>query len=204
MRHTLNSALSRESKRLAIVSPGRTSAQSHTNYRHCSTPEKSVRTANVKHTSTLQKKVIDRLKHKIDKCIQKSSLDIEENVSSDLVSIMKSHSMHVLEKHGEESFLGIFWTQQLKAATAADSRGRRWHPLAIKWCLYLHHLSSKAYETIRNSGIITLPSSRTFRDYTHLHSTKMGFSIEADRQLFDLLKQKDELTKYGVVLIDEM
>ena len=32
----------------------------------------------------------------------------------------------------------------------------------------------------------------------------MGFSIEADRQLLDLLNQKDELTKYGVVLIDEM
>ena len=44
-----------------------------------------------------------------------------------------------------------------------------------------------------------MPSSRTLRDYTHLR-----FSIEADRQLLDLLNQKDELTKYGVVLIDEM
>ena len=125
-------------------------------------------------------------------------------MSNDLVSMMKTHSEDVQKKHSEESFLGIFWTQQLKAATAASSRGQRWHPLVIKWCLYLHHLSSKAYETIRNSGIINLPSSRTLRDYTHLHPTKMGFSIGADRQLLDLLNQKDELTKYGVVLIDEM
>ena len=76
--------------------------------------------------------------------------------------------------------------------------------LLEKWCLYLHHLSSKAYETIRNSGIINLPSSRTLRDYTHIHPNKMGFLIEADRQLLDLLDQKHELTKYGVVLIDEM
>ena len=68
----------------------------------------------------------------------------------------------------------------------------------------MHHLSSKAHETIRNSGIITLPSSQTLRDYTHLHSTKVGFPIEADRQLLDLLNQKDNLTKYGVILIDEM
>ena len=74
----------------------------------------------------------------------------------------------------------------------------------MKWCLYLHHISSKAYETIRNSGILTLPSSRTLRDYTHLSSTTVGFSIEADRQLLDILNQKDDLAKYGVLLFDEM
>jgi len=203
-RSTLNSAFSIETKRLAILSPGRTSVQSHTNYRHCSSPEVLKRTANVNHTATVQKRTIDRLKKKIDDRIQTSGVDVEEEIGSDLVTMMKTHSKDVVEKHGKESFLGIFWAQKLKAATAASSRGRRWHPLVIKWCLYLHHLSSKAYETIRNSGIITLPSSRTLRDYTHLNSNKVGFSIEADRQLLDLLNQKDDLTKYGVILIDEM
>jgi len=158
----------------------------------------------VKHTATVQKKTIVRLKKNIYKRIQNSGVNIEEEISSDLVSMMKTHSKDVVEQHGEELFLGIFWAQQLKAAIAASSRGRRWHPQVIKWCLYLHHLSSRAYETIRNSGTITLPSSRTLRDYIHLHSTKVGFSIEADRQLLDLLNQKDDLTKYGVILIDEM
>ena len=44
-------------------------------------------------------------------------------MNNDLVSMMKTHSENVLKKHSEESFLGIFWTQQLKAATAASSRG---------------------------------------------------------------------------------
>jgi len=74
----------------------------------------------------------------------------------------------------------------------------------IKWCLYLHHLSNKSYKTIRKSGVINLPSSRTLRDYKHVSPTKVGFSIEADRQLIDLLAQKDSLAKYGVVLFDEM
>ena len=32
----------------------------------------------------------------------------------------------------------------------------------------------------------------------------MGFSIEADRQLLDILKQNNDLAKYGIVLFDEM
>ena len=76
-------------------------------------------------------------------------------------------------------------------------------PLVVKWCLYLHHISSKAYETICNSGILTLPSSRTLQDYKHLSSTT-GFSIQADRQLLDILNQKDDLAKYAVLLFDEI
>ena len=74
----------------------------------------------------------------------------------------------------------------------------------IKWCLYLDHLSGKAYDTIRKSGVINLPSSRTLRDYKHVSPTEVGFSVEADRQIIDLLAQKDTLAKYGVVLFDEM
>lgn len=37
-----------------------------------------------------------------------------------------------------------------------------------------------------------------------MSSTTVGFSIEADRQLLDILNQKDGLAKYGVLLFDEM
>ena len=153
---------------------------------------------------SLQKKELDRLKDRINQQIECGGVSIDEPVHDDLVNMMKDHTDKVLQKHGEDSFLGIFWSQQMKSATASSSKGRRWHPLVIKWCLYLQHLSSKAYETIRNSGVINLPSSRTLRDYKHLEDTKIGFSIEADRQLFDILKQKDDLAKYGVILFDEM
>ena len=35
--------------------------------------------------------------------------------------------------------------------------------------------SSKAYEIIRESGLIYLPSKRTLHDYTHWHNIKPGF-----------------------------
>ena len=34
----------------------------------------------------------------------------------------------------------IFWSQQMKSATVSSSKGRRWHPLVIKWCLYIQHI----------------------------------------------------------------
>jgi len=43
----------------------------------------------------------------------------------------------------------------------------KWHPLVIKWSLYLRHLSGKAYELLRKTGYIKLPSQRTLHDYTH-------------------------------------
>ena len=203
-RNTLNSALTTESKRLKMISPGRSDARSHTNYRFCSTPEKCARLTGLHHTVRQQKKALERLVNAVDERIQKQGLRLEEPIHNDLVDIMKDHIDSIQSKYGQDSFQGIFWTQQQKSTTAANPSGRRWHPLMIKWCLYLHHLSGKAYDTIRKSGVINLPSSRTLRDYKHVSPTEVGFSVEADRQIIDLLAQKDTLAKYGVVLFDEM
>ena len=80
----------------------------------------------------------------------------------------------------------------------------RWHPLIVKWCLYQHYLSNGAYETLRNSGVIQLPSTRTLRDYKHFSPARVGFSVHSDRQLLDLMTVKGNLAKYCVILIDEM
>lgn len=59
----------------------------------------------------------------------------------------------------------------------------RWHPLMIRWCLYLCHQSSKAYETLRQSGCLHLPSQCTLRDYSHCVKAGAGFSTEVDCHL---------------------
>ena len=90
-------------------------------------------------------------------------------------------------------------------ATSGDSRSMNWHPAMIKWCLYLRHLSSKAYELLR-SGCIHLPSQRTLRDYSHCVKSEAGFSTAVDR----LLMQANDMPscpnwkKLVVILIDEM
>ena len=99
-----------------------------------------------------------------------------------------------------------FWEQQLNAASCKDARGMRWHPLMIRWCLYLRHQSSSANETLRESGVLHLPSQRTLRDYSHHTKARTGFSHEVDQQLMDAanVQTSEEWQKCVILLFDEM
>ena len=80
----------------------------------------------------------------------------------------------------------------------------RWHPFIIKWCIYLQYKSSSAYEALRSTGVIKLPSGRTLRDYKHFAPPVTGFSSEYDKQLLDLAKKSGVLSKHVGIMIDEM
>ncbi len=58
----------------------------------------------------------------------------------------------------------------------------------MHWWLYLQHFSGKAYEAIRESGCISLPSQRTIRDYSNAGRADAGFSPEVDQQLLQASK----------------
>ena len=115
----------------------------------------------------LQRRALQHLESHLATVIQVSGVKLEESVEDD-VTDNENHVNSIMVNNSEDSLQAIFWDQQVKAATAKGSSGRRWHPLVVKWCFYLHHLSAKAYETICNSRILTLLSSRTLQDYKHL------------------------------------
>ena len=94
----------------------------------------------------------------------------------------------------------------MDAASKTDSRGMRWHPLMIRWCIYLRHQSQAAYETLRQSKCISLPSQRTLRDYTHHIRPTNGFSAEVDMQLCQAanLKSSKKIDQYVILILDEM
>lgn len=104
----------------------------------------------------------------------------------------------------EGSFQRIFWEEQQKAMALHDSRSMRWHPLFVKWCLYLRHLSGKSYEMLRNSGCIHSPSQRTLRDYAHYISSRIGFSAEVDQQLISYFDLSSEWNRYVTLVMDEV
>ena len=79
------------------------------------------------------------------------------------------------EQHSGGSFRQLFWEEQVKALSKSDSRQIKWHPALIKWCLHLKFISSGAYHSLRSSGVITLPSERTLRSYTHWIKSGIGF-----------------------------
>ncbi len=68
------------------------------------------------------------------------------------------------------------------------------------------HQSSRAYELIRKSGCIQLPSQRTLRDYTHYYRSAVGFSLDLDHQLMDDAKFQSlsKYEKYVCLIGDEM
>ena len=128
------------------------------------------------------------------------SIEVNDEVHAGLLSIAENN-----EDSGTSSFGQLFWHEQLKNIRSVPN-GRRWHPLLIKWCLYMHHLSSSSYNLLRNSGYIVLPSGRTLRDYTHYIDNKPGFQNDVDEQLcemigFDSLQIHE---KYVCIVADEM
>lgn len=148
---------------------------------------------------------IARLQEKLRKRIEIDGEEVEESTSADLKQIMEDNDDNVLKQYPKDSFMHLFWTQQKEALAKKKMQGMRWHPLMIRWCLYLRHHSNKAYEVLRDAGL-SLPSQRTLRDYTYSTKSTTGFTSSVDQQL--LLGSKvltcKEWEKYMVVLIDEM
>ena len=72
--------------------------------------------------------------------------------------------------------------------------------------LYTYVRSSGAYETLRDSGCLHLPSQRTLRDYVHYEEASVGFSSGVDKMLMQAAKLDTchEREKYVLLLLDEM
>ena len=103
--------------------------------------------------------------------LNKPSIKVNDEVHVGLLSIAENN-----EDSGISSFGQLFWYEQLENIRLVPN-GRRWHPLLIKWFLYMYHLSSSLYDLLGNSGCIVLPSGRTSWDYTHYIDNKPGFHI---------------------------
>ena len=185
-RKTLHTSCSKQSHQSALRShPG-----SCVNYRFLSKDELNERLPEVHSLQHYTTKKLERLQSKIAASVEKNGVDLDKRSHEDIQKIMEQCS-EVLSKHPPDNFPHIFWQQQLQSASLTHSRQRRWHPLMIKWALYLSHQSGKAYETLRESGCIALPSQRTLRDYTYFLNSTMGFSDDVDKHLMEIAKLGD-------------
>ena len=167
----LHALLSHEKQKR--TSAERTHPSSHMPYRSLSTSEKITR---LHRLHTLQRSThqqLERLKAKLAAAVEKNASPVDEQMHEDLSNIVTAQSPYIESTCPPGSFQQLFWEQQKQANACA--RSMRWHPLMIKWCVYLRHLSSSAYETLRDSGCVVLPSQRTLRDYTHYVPAVIGF-----------------------------
>ena len=151
------------------------------------------------------KKKNQRLQNRLDLHMKENGVTVTEDFHEDMKQMMHETESQMIQ-NSPSSFMKIFWKQQLEAASKNDARGMRWHPLMIKWCVYLCHLSQKAHDTLKQTKCIFLPSKRTLRDFTHCIKPNFGFSNEVDLQLVRTsnINGCDERDKQVLLLIDEM
>ena len=202
-RKSLNSMLNRHQRESAS---DRVKPSSHTNFSKLSTPEKIDRLHNMHQATHQMKQQLERVKQRISQAIEKDGIVVDEATHSDLKTIVNESAKKATDLFPDGSFQQLFWEQQQQASSVKDSRSMRWHPLMIKWCIYLRHLSSGAYEALRSSDCVKLPSQRTLRDYTHYVRALPGFLADVDEQLIEAAKLStcEEFQKYVVLVMDEM
>ena len=199
-RCNLRALVSRHQKHASDTSS--TDPGSHAPFSHLSSPQKCTRYQ----TSMLYEYLVTILKKKLDDVIEESGLTVSTSLHDDLVQIMKDNAEVICTNHPPGTFGRVFWEAQMKAASVKDAKQMRWDPVMVRWCLYLRHLSRSAYEMLRETGTISLPSQRTLQDYTYYIKASVGFSNEVDKQLRidGKLASCVERDKCVIIVCDEM
>jgi len=168
----------------------------YVNQRFLLTPQKSVRSIAVKRACILKNRQLKRLRSKLDKLTTQNNVcvAVDDALNADIEEVIKQQPAIQ-----NDDFKRIFWEQQVYiscvtncfmqqwlwqvAASKAAKTGVRWHPLFVRWCLNIMLTSGKTYDIIRDSGLISLPSRRTLRDYTHWMKLTPGFNAEVINHL---------------------
>jgi len=102
----------------------------------------------------------------------------------------------------------LLWQQQLKYSSLKDPASMRWHPLIIRWCLSIYHLSPAAYKQMANkkNNFMKLPHINTLRKYTNFTKPTSDFNKDVIERLIEdsRLEHLDDLQKNVLIMFDEM
>ena len=130
-RKVLHVMLSRQNKTPPQL---KTAHDSHVNYRYLTTPEKDQRLRELHSSQARTKARLTRLSLKLQEAVESTGVLVNDVVHDDLKQILNVNDSNVTETLPADSFQRIFWE---KATILNNSRSMRWHPLMIRWCLYL-------------------------------------------------------------------
>ncbi|XP_065649371.1 uncharacterized protein LOC136078177 [Hydra vulgaris] len=126
-----------------------------------------------------------------------SSVMMDCDLHSDFLSIISNTN------HNISDFMNLFWQEQKKLFSVSPSEVR-YHPMIIRYCLSIASKSPSAYQEIRDSKVLVLPSLRTLRDYKNCITPKAGFQEGIVAELCMQAEQYTKIERYIVLLIDEM
>lgn len=98
-------------------------------------------------------------------------------------------------------FMTLFYKQQ---KVAREKGSMRYHPMIIRFCLSLVSKSSSAYDELRSSGILKLPSRRTLRDYRNAIKPTTRINHKIVEELKKLTSNFSSSQRNIVLSFDEM
>ena len=127
--------------------------------------------------------------------VNSASIKIDNQLSWDIDTIMSAN----IEK--ASPFMKLFWNEQIKNF---DQKSRRYHPMIIRFCLAIASKSGSAYDELRDSGVICLPSRRTLRDYRNAIRPQTGFSIQIIEELKKMTSNLEGHQKFVCLSFDEI
>ncbi|XP_078487891.1 uncharacterized protein LOC104265687 [Ciona intestinalis] len=92
----------------------------------------------------------------------------------------------------------LFFEMQSENAKRIPSC-RRYHPDIVRWAIELYSRSPAAYEHLKTTGVLMLPSCQTLRNYRNLSGTACGINQLALHQLQGLEREVE-----AYITVDEM
>ena len=124
---------------------------------------------------------VERLERSARSMIDRESANLSLLGTIEIDDMVKEMKDELQSSFVKDSFQDIFFREQVKYNKLRDKRNMRWHPIIIRWCLYIKSKSAKAYEGIK--AFLALPSERTLYDYTHVTECGLGFKDSVLEQL---------------------
>lgn len=146
-------------------------------------------------------------------CESNSNLVSKENVEEIVLNSDDQEDMEklinvVLQQEGLPENFGLLLRSQLQNCARPDleKHQRRWDPKIISLCLTLYIRSPQAYEDLKKSNFLQLPSKRLLRYYKNSVKQSPGF---CEDNLLWMKKEMDkqnvpEFGRHGGLIVDEM
>nr|XP_026695248.1 uncharacterized protein LOC108949295 [Ciona intestinalis] len=106
-----------------------------------------------------------------------------------------------LEEKVTNEWQQLFFQHQKENMVKSSNR-RRYHPDIIRWAIEFYCRSPAAYEHVRSSGALILPSASTIRQYRNCFNPKPGISLIALQEMDRLQMEHKYLPSY--ITLDEM
>ena len=173
-RKTLNKCLSR--KMTKIDTPRKNWIGSTNGNSRMTSSQKIEKLRQLRTFASSLKSEVERLKKKVKQSFETECISLTAADSLDLKNMMDVTEKEILEAFPEkDSIQRLFWAQQKKYLKLVNKRNMKWHPMIIKWCLFMKSKSSSTYDAVRKAGFIHLPSERTLQDYTNIFTRGTGF-----------------------------